>query len=108
MPKTIRIASVNVNGVRAAYKKGMGEWLAERDVDILALQEVRAPTEELHKLIDTADWHLHDHLATAKGRAGVAIASRLPITAVRTELGPDDFDSGSRLTSTSTAPRSRS
>lgn len=96
MPRTIRIASVNVNGVRAAYKKGMGEWLAEREVDILALQEVRAPTEELHKLIDTSDWDLHDHLATAKGRAGVAIASRIPISAVRTELGPDDFDSAGR------------
>ena len=45
--KPLRVASVNVNGVRAAYRKGMGEWLAARDVDILAMQEVRASTEDL-------------------------------------------------------------
>lgn len=37
----LRIASVNTNGVRASFRKGMGEWLAARDVDILAMQEVR-------------------------------------------------------------------
>ena len=42
-----RIVSVNVNGVRAAYRKGMGEWLAGRGVDILCLQEVRAETADL-------------------------------------------------------------
>ena len=41
-PKPLRIATVNVNGVRAAFRRGMGDWLAARDVDILALQEVRA------------------------------------------------------------------
>ena len=39
----LRIASMNVNGIRAAYKRGMAEWLAPRDVDVLCLQEVRAP-----------------------------------------------------------------
>jgi exodeoxyribonuclease-3 len=35
---TLRLATVNVNGVRAAFPKGMGAWLNERNVDILALQ----------------------------------------------------------------------
>ena len=42
MPRPLRIASANVNGIRAAYRRGMGEWLTAREVDILALQEVRA------------------------------------------------------------------
>ena len=42
-----RIASVNVNGVRAAFRKGMGDWLESRDVDILCLQEVRAETSDI-------------------------------------------------------------
>ncbi|KQV25539.1 MULTISPECIES: exodeoxyribonuclease III [unclassified Microcella] len=95
MPNPVRIASVNVNGVRAAYRKGMGEWLAQRDVDILALQEVRASTEDVTGLLGEGWTVLHD-AATAKGRAGVAIATRWPIHAHRVELGDEDFDSAGR------------
>lgn len=91
----LRIASVNVNGVRAAFRKGMGDWLAARDVDILALQEVRASTDDLTGLLGD-DWDvLHDE-ATAKGRAGVALASRNRATIHRVAFGADDFDSAGR------------
>jgi exodeoxyribonuclease-3 len=92
---TTRIASVNVNGVRAAYRKGMGEWLDGRGVDILCLQEVRAETTDLVPLLGDG-WHVAHDAATAKGRAGVAIASRVAPDAVRTEFGPDEFDSAGR------------
>jgi len=36
----LRIATINTNGVRAAFRKGMGGWLENRGVDILAIQEV--------------------------------------------------------------------
>jgi len=90
-----RIASVNVNGVRAAFRKGMGDWLGGRGVDILCLQEVRAETTDLIPLLGDG-WHVVHDAATAKGRAGVAIASRTAPTAVRTEFGPADFDSAGR------------
>ena len=93
--KPLRIASVNVNGVRAAFRKGMGDWLAARDVDVLALQEVRASTDDLTGLLGD-EWDvLHDE-ATAKGRAGVALASRRRATIHRVALGADDFDSAGR------------
>ncbi|TDX80518.1 exodeoxyribonuclease-3 [Rathayibacter sp. PhB151] len=93
--KPLRIASVNVNGVRAAFRKGMGDWLAARDVDVLALQEVRASTDDLAGLLGD-EWDvLHDE-ATAKGRAGVALASRKRATIHRVALGADDFDSAGR------------
>lgn len=95
MPQPVRIASVNVNGIRAAYRKGMGEWLAQRDVDILALQEVRASTDDVTGLLGEGWTVLHD-AATAKGRAGVAIATRWAIHAHRIELGDEDFDSAGR------------
>ena len=90
-----RIASVNVNGVRAAFRKGMGDWLDGRGVDILCLQEVRAETTDLLSLLGDV-WHVVHDAATAKGRAGVAIASRTAPTAVRTEFGPAEFDSAGR------------
>lgn len=93
--KLLRIASVNVNGVRAAFRKGMGDWLAARDVDILALQEVRASTDDLTGLLGDGWDVLHDE-ATAKGRAGVALASRDRATIHRVALGADDFDSAGR------------
>jgi exodeoxyribonuclease III len=93
--KPLRIATINTNGVRAAYRKGMGDWLAGRDVDILAMQEVRATTEDLEGLLGP-DWDIIHDPATAKGRAGVALASRSSASIHRVELGADDFDSAGR------------
>ncbi len=93
--RPLRIASVNVNGVRAAFRKGMGAWLATRDVDILALQEVRAETADLAALLGE-EWDVMHDAASAKGRAGVAIASRHRASIHRVTLGDDDFDSAGR------------
>ena len=80
----LRIATVNVNGIRAASRKGMGEWVSTSDPDILCLQEVRAPQGELLALAQeegplalSANWNIFDDEASAKGRAGVAILSKL-------------------------------
>jgi exodeoxyribonuclease-3 len=91
----MRVASVNTNGVRASYRKGMGDWLDARGVDILAMQEVRASTEDLQNLLGS-EWDILHDAATAKGRAGVAIASRGPASIHRVSLGADDFDSAGR------------
>ena len=90
--KPLRIATVNVNGIRAAFRKGMGSWLDARDVDILALQEVRASTEDLQGLLGDT-WDIVHDPATAKGRAGVAIASRHRAHIHRIELGAAEIGS---------------
>ena len=90
----LRIASVNVNGIRAAVRNGMHSWLESADVDILTLQEVRADDEHLEAALP--GWHIVHDKATAKGRAGVAVASRTPALASRTSFGADDFDSAGR------------
>lgn len=98
MPLTL--ATVNVNGIRAAARKGMVEWLQQTPTDVLALQEVRAPLAEVEALVAAghfgADAQLWLDEASAKGRAGVAVISALPAVAVRTQLGADDFDSAGR------------
>jgi exodeoxyribonuclease III len=95
VPRPLRIASVNVNGVRAAYRNGMGAWLDGRDVDILCLQEVRAETDDVTALLGP-EWNVLHDAATAKGRAGVAIASRKEADLHRIEFGSPDFDSAGR------------
>jgi exodeoxyribonuclease-3 len=92
---TLRVATVNVNGIRAAFRKGMGDWLEGRGVDILALQEVRASTDDLEALLGP-EWNIVHDPVSAKGRAGVALASRRPVEIHRVALGADDFDSAGR------------
>ena len=93
--QTVRVATVNVNGVRAAFRKGMGAWLEDRGVDVLALQEVRAATSDLEELLG-AEWDVLHDPATAKGRAGVAIASRGKAEIHRVTIGDEDFDTAGR------------
>jgi exodeoxyribonuclease-3 len=90
----LRIASVNVNGIRAAVRNGMHTWLDEAGVDILTVQEVRGQDEHLEAAFP--GWSILHDVATAKGRAGVAVVSRMPAVASRTALGADDFDSAGR------------
>lgn len=94
MSDTLRLASVNVNGIRAAYRKGMGDWLENRGVDVLAMQEVRADDSHLEELfgsVEDSGWHILHDPCNIKGRAGVAIASRVPATAHRIGLGGADL-----------------
>jgi exodeoxyribonuclease-3 len=104
MPTNLSVVTINVNGVRAAFKKGFAEWVVEHSPDVIALQEVRAETTDLIEIFqaiqdlqnDGTKWHiLHDN-ASSKGRAGVAIVSKLPAAASRTTLGPKSFDSAGR------------
>lgn len=94
MSRRVRIASVNVNGIRAATRKGMLEWLDQADIDVMALQEVRATEEELRAALP--GWEVVNDEALAKGRAGVAVASRMPSVEVRRVLGPEPLDSAGR------------
>lgn len=81
----LAVATVNVNGIRAAFRRGMAHWLDVARPDVLLLQEVRAPNEILTDHLGP-DWHTVHHESPAAGRAGVAIASRLPFQAVRAGL----------------------
>jgi hypothetical protein len=56
----VRVASVNVNGIRAAFRKGMADWLEASDADVVTLQEVRAETSDVEALIDRGWTILHD------------------------------------------------
>ncbi len=84
--RVLTIATINVNGVRAAFKRGMGAWLEARRPDVVLLQEVRAPQEKVGEFLPASDWDLAHAESEVKGRSGVAIASRLPMAAVRINL----------------------
>ncbi|PWJ55334.1 exodeoxyribonuclease-3 [Quadrisphaera granulorum] len=98
---SISIATVNVNGIRAAVRRGMPAWLEQRNPDVLALQEVRADDATLTGLLEESlggGWHVA-HVeptdAGSKGRAGVAVATRLPVGEQRTTIA-ERFDGTGR------------
>lgn len=78
---TFTLSTVNVNGLRAAARKGMGDWLAETAADVITLQEVRAPEELLAGLVGE-DWTIVGEVSELKGRAGVAIAARTSVETI--------------------------
>lgn len=98
----MRLATVNVNGIRAAINKsrgqelGFADWLAERDCDIVTLQEVRAPDDLFQQLVADFGYHAAHTEAIAKGRAGVAVLSRAEPSAVRIGNGDDEFAGSGR------------
>jgi exodeoxyribonuclease-3 len=94
MPRNIRIASVNVNGIRAAARNGMGAWLDSSGADIVTLQEVRGEREHLEAALP--GWRVVADASLQKGRAGVAIASREECALSRIELGDDALESNGR------------
>ncbi|WP_180950533.1 exodeoxyribonuclease III [Corynebacterium riegelii] len=98
------IATVNVNGIRAATKvrnevnPGMLAWLNETPADVVLMQEVRATEDQARAALAPAleqGWHLEVAPAAAKGRAGVGILSRQPLTQV--EVGIPGFEDSGRF-----------
>lgn len=87
----MRIATVNVNGVRAAWRKGMEPWLDAAGADIITLQEVRATDEIAAEVLAGTGYAVHSAEAEAKGRAGVAVLSRMPAAEVRVGIGEEYF-----------------
>ena len=71
----MKIISYNVNGIRAAMKKGFAEWLLKADPDIICLQEIKALEEQVDiEAIENAGYPYHYWFsAQKKGYSGVAI-----------------------------------
>jgi exodeoxyribonuclease-3 len=91
------VATVNVNGLRAAAKKGFGAWLEECTADVVCLQEVRAEPDQLpDELREPAGWHAYHAPAAAKGRAGVSVLTRRRPAGVRVGFGAAEFDAAGR------------
>ena len=93
----MRIVSANVNGIRAAARRGAVPWLQHAARDVLCLQEVRASDTELAKVlaeVGMGDWSVAHTEGDAKGRAGVAVATREPHTAYAVGLDSEFVDVG--------------
>ncbi|NCX95312.1 MAG: exodeoxyribonuclease III [Chitinophagia bacterium] len=74
----MRIITYNVNGIRAAVKKGFAEWLQTSPADIICLQEIKADKQDIpEEVIKNAGYDVYSFSAQKKGYSGVAILSKL-------------------------------
>lgn len=104
----LRVASVNVNGIRAAARRDGLDWIRNSGATVTCLQEVRASSEELTKtLADCGLGHVHVAHCDSEiaGRAGVAIVSDQPLRSVKVGCGVDEFSlSGRWIEATTDSP----
>lgn len=94
----MRIASWNINGIRACAKKGFGGWLEHSECEIVGVQEVRATEEQIPAEIrEPEGFSTHFVAAERPGYSGVGLFSRIAPDDVETSLGVEDFDAEGRL-----------
>ncbi len=97
MPE-LRLLSWNVNGLRAAAKKGFLEWLQKDRPDILCLQETKARPDQLDSgLRDPAGYRAYWNYPEKKGYAGVGLYTRQPPQAVKYDLDGGKLDTEGRI-----------
>ena len=75
----MKIISYNVNGIRAALKKGFIEWLTAANPDVICLQEIKAQKEQLDlTLFENAGYaYNYWYSAQKKGYSGVAVLCKI-------------------------------
>jgi exodeoxyribonuclease-3 len=85
--------SWNVNGVRAAQRKGFLEWFHHTQPDVLCLQETKAHPEQLDtELSEPEGYHAYWASAERKGYSGVAVYTRKEPVSVQIGLGLEEYD----------------
>lgn len=93
----LTVSTVNVNGLRAAARKGFLGWLEATTADVVCLQETRAePTAMPPEIREPAGWHAVHDPGSVRGRCGVALLSRTAPEAVRIGFGDPEFDESGR------------
>ena len=90
----MKIISYNVNGIRAALKKGFLDWLKAASPDVLCLQETKAHKDQLDlSLFEAAGYPYHYWFsAQKKGYSGVAVLCKTKPAEVVYGTGIDYMD----------------
>ncbi len=94
----MKIVSWNVNGIRAAQKKGFLDWLEKESPDILCVQETKAHPSQLDAfLLTPPGYQVYWNSAEKKGYSGVATFTRKKPLEVRPGYGHPGFDGEGRV-----------
>lgn len=94
----MQLISYNINGVRAAMRNGLIDWLATQNFDVLCFQEVKAMADVVDLTpFEQLGYQYHWHAAEKKGYSGVATFSRIAPTNVVLGCGLAVYDCEGRI-----------
>ena len=94
----MRIISWNVNGIRAAHKKGFLEWLDQESPDIMCVQETKASVDQLpDALKETPGYTSYFVSAEKKGYSGVAVFTKAKPEQVTSSFPAESFSKEGRV-----------
>jgi len=94
----MKLISWNVNGIRAADRKGLFQWFQKESPDILCLQEIKALPEQVPPhLRNTPGYHIYINSAEQKGYSGVATFTKKQPIRVKKGFGIEKFDREGRV-----------
>jgi len=95
----VRVLSWNVNGIRAAAKKGFAEWLSKDNPDILCVQETKADESQVPDEIKNIKGYnsYFESSQDKKGYSGVALFSKEKPAEIKTGFGVKKFDIEGRI-----------
>lgn len=94
----MKLVSWNVNGIRAAEKKGFLDWMQQNQADIIAVQETKAHPEQVsQQLLNPEGYHSKWSSAVKKGYSGVATYTRIMPDVTHTGFNDSRFDDEGRV-----------
>lgn len=94
----MKIISANVNGIRAAHRKGFFDWLKVIAADIVCIQEIKAQEDQLDYSFYPKEYYVYYHPAQRKGYSGVAIYTKEKPNIINKSIW-EDIDYEGRLLS---------
>lgn len=94
----MKIISYNVNGIRAAMRKGFTDWLIQANPDVICLQETKATMDQVDiQALEEAGYPYHYwYSAEKKGYSGVAVLSKIEPNHVEYGTGIEYMDAEGR------------
>ncbi|HPT49132.1 MAG TPA: exodeoxyribonuclease III [Accumulibacter sp.] len=93
----LRIITINLNGIRSAWRKGFLQWVTTQNPQFVCLQELKAHQADLAEEMKTPPgFYAYYHHAAKKGYSGVGLWCRRPADRVVTALGSEEFDGEGR------------
>ena len=93
-----RIITYNVNGIRAAMRKGFPDWIQHAQPDILCIQETKAQHDQIPVLdFELMGYKTYTYSAIKKGYSGVAILSKKEPDHVQLGMGIQKYDAEGRF-----------
>ena len=93
-----KIISYNINGIRAALKKGLDSWIDSTQADVVCLQEIKAKPEQFEKkAFNKLGYHCYINSAEKPGYSGVAILSKKKPNYIEMGCGIESIDIEGRV-----------